>query len=148
MILPPAFVDLPPQHQVCLVQASQDYSVPVLALMAIWAAEGGEVGVASKPNADKTRDYGPFQINTFWLVRFRSWFGVHPVTVRDDFCMNAKAAGWVLRYSINLKKGDFWDGVGAYHAPFNSARASAYKVKVKYAADVIFQRESLLVARR
>lgn len=141
MILPPALAELPPPHYVCIQQAAQMYTVPVLGLLAIWAVEGGRVGKVSQ-NKDGSFDHGNFQINSFWTNKFAQWFGVSAQQVRDDFCMNARAAAYVLRYEINQAKGDFWEGIGRYHAPNNPSKARAYRLRVKQAADGIFLRET------
>jgi hypothetical protein len=139
MVIPPVFVDLPPQHQVCLVQAVRDYNIPMLGMLSVLAVEGSKVGVATKNN-NGTLDHGPFAINTHWTNKFQQWFGVSESDVRNNFCTNAKAAAYVLRYEINRAKGDFWKGVGRYHSP-NESKAQDYRLKVKYASEVIYARE-------
>lgn len=136
MILPPLITDLPPLHQQCIYQTAKDYKVPIMALMSIWAVEGGETGKASR-NKDGSFDYGAFQINTFWTNKFRDWFKINKEHIRDNFCMNVRAAGYILRYSINFKKGDFWEGVGMYHS-MNKTKALNYKLKVKQASNIIY----------
>lgn len=140
MILPPAIAEMPPAQYVCIVQAAQTYTVPVLGLLAVWATEGGRTGAVSH-NTNGSLDHGSFQINSFWTDKFAKWFGVPRERIRDDFCMNARAAAYVLRYEINRAGGDFWQGVGAYHSPTPS-KAERYRMKVKKAADAIFHRET------
>lgn len=136
MILPPLITDLPPMYQQCIYQTAKDYSIPPMTLMSIWAVEGGENGMSSK-NKDGSFDHGVFQINTFWTNKFSKWFNVKTETIRDDFCMNARAAGYIIRYSINFKKGDFWEGIGMYHS-MNKTKANKYKQKIKRASDMIY----------
>lgn len=136
MILPPLITDLPPVHQMCIYQTAQDYNIPPMALMAIWAVEGGKNGESVK-NKDGSSDYGVFQINTFWVNKFSKWFNINKEIIRDNFCMNVRAAGYIIRYSINFKKGNFWDGIGMYHS-MNSNKAHNYKLKVKQASDIIY----------
>lgn len=140
MILPPAIAEMPPAQYVCIVESAQTYSVPTLSLLAIWAVEGGRMGEVSK-NRNASHDHGSFQINSFWTDKFSKWFQVPATLIRDDFCMNARAAAYVLRYEINRAGGDFWKGVGAYHSP-TPAKAERYRQKVKRAADTIFYRET------
>lgn len=140
MILPPLLADLPPDNQVCIIATAQRYSVPKLALLAIWAVEGGTMGKASGMNADGTTDHGAFQINSFWFGKFEREFGITPELIEGDFCVNVMTAGWILRYEINRAGGDFWTGVARYHSP-DRVRGLAYAEKVSRAAELILKRE-------
>lgn len=100
---------------VCMVQAAQQYALPLRALVAVWLTEGGQVGTQSK-NKNGTTDYGPMQINTVWANRFESQFGITKAMLTQDWCLSVRAGAYVLRYEINAAQGRFWDGVGHYHS--------------------------------
>ncbi|WVK06435.1 lytic transglycosylase domain-containing protein (plasmid) [Xanthomonas campestris pv. olitorii] len=99
----------------CVVQAANDYTLPVRGLLAVWLTEGGRIGTVSR-NKNGTADYGPMQINTVWAQRLESQFGVTRQMITDDFCWSVRAGAYILRYEINQAGGSFWDGVGHYHS--------------------------------
>lgn len=99
----------------CLVQAANDYAIPVRAMLALLRTEGGKPGTLSA-NTNGTIDHGPFQINTVWTKRFTEQFGVTADMLTRDFCWSARAGAYILRYEINQAGGSFWDGVGHYHS--------------------------------
>ncbi|MRU28317.1 lytic transglycosylase domain-containing protein [Xylella fastidiosa] len=99
----------------CVVQAANDYTLPVRGLLSVWLTEGGHLGTVSK-NTNGTADYGPMQINTVWATRLETQFGVTRHMITDDFCWSVRAGAYILRYEINHAGGSFWDGVGHYHS--------------------------------
>jgi hypothetical protein len=105
----------PPDIPPCLIQAAQDYSLPVRGMVALLLTENGKPGSISR-NTNGTADHGPFQINTVWTNRLHSQFGVTPAMLTNDFCWSARAAAYIVRYEINLANGSFWDGIGHYHS--------------------------------
>ncbi len=110
----PMPADVPPVPA-CMVQAAIDYSLPLRGLIAVWLTEGGRVGTESK-NTNGTTDHGPMQINTVWVHRLQSQFGVTKQMLTNDFCWSVRAGAYILRYEINLAGGSFWDGIGHYHS--------------------------------
>lgn len=99
----------------CLIQAADDYAIPVRAMLAVLRTEGGKNGTLSA-NANGSVDHGPFQINTVWARRLAAEFGVTAAMLTNDFCWSARAGAYILRYEINRAGGSFWDGVGHYHS--------------------------------
>lgn len=108
-------VDMLPPIPACVVQAANDYSLPLRGLLAVWLTEGGRLGSKSE-NKNGTTDYGPMQINTLWTKRLYADFGVTTQMITHDFCWSMRAAAYILRYEINQAQGSFWDGVGHYHS--------------------------------
>lgn len=98
----------------CMVEASNRYSVPLRALIAVWLTEGGTLGRTSL-NKNKTEDHGPMQINTVWVTKLHKDFGITRDMITNDFCWNVMAAAYILRYEINMAGGSLWDGIGHYH---------------------------------
>ena len=110
--------DLPPPDTMNLRLASlaaSDYTLPVRGLIALWMTEGGRVGMKNV-NTNKTIDHAPMQINTVWANKLHNDFGISSELLTSDFCWSIKSAAYILRYEINLAKGDFWEGVGHYHS--------------------------------
>lgn len=105
----------PPDVPACFMQAAADYALPPRALPAIWATEGGKSGTVSR-NRNGTADHGPFQINTLWVKRLHTLFGISIELLTHDLCWSARAAAYILRHEINAAGGSFWDGVGHYHS--------------------------------
>ena len=131
----PALLDLPQTSWICLVQAAHDYSLPPRALLSVLLTEGGKPGTVSN-NKNGSQDHGPFQINTVWIRRLASDFGIAPALLTNDFCWSARAGAYILRYEINQANGDFWTGVGHYHsrtAKFKEAYiAAVYRNSLKF----------------
>jgi hypothetical protein len=107
----PALIDVP----ACMVQAAEDYAIPLRGLIAVWLVEGGQLGTISK-NKNGTNDYGPMQINDVWAKRLQEKFSVTPQMITHDFCWSVRAGAYILRDEINRAGGSFWDGVGHYHS--------------------------------
>lgn len=113
------FADLPPELPVdlpfaCVQQAARDYHVPESVLYAIRQVEGGTVGEHTD-NTNKTKDYGPMQVNDVWVKHFRSNYGITAEMIRDQPCVAVRASAYIVRYEIN-RTNDFWRGVGNYHS--------------------------------
>lgn len=104
-----------PPVPACMVQAAQQYSIPLRGLIAVWLTEGGQIGTLSS-NTNGTVDHGPMQINTVWAQRLEKEFGVTADMITHDFCWSVKSASYILRFEINAAGGSFWDGVGHYHS--------------------------------
>lgn len=97
----------------CVVKAAQINEVPLAALLGILATEGGKSGEALS-NTNGTWDMGPFQINTCHLNELGK-LGVSPGLIMTDGCVNALAAGWLLRKELNRSQ-TIWEAMGAYHS--------------------------------
>lgn len=97
----------------CVLDAAHASGMPVAALFAILATEGGKTGEAVN-NKNGTWDMGPFQINTTHVNELAA-MGVAPETVLRDGRVNAYAAAWLLRKEYR-RTGDLWQAIGAYHS--------------------------------
>lgn len=97
----------------CVVDAARASGMPVAALFAILATEGGKTGEALS-NRNGTWDMGPFQVNTTHINEL-AIMGIAPETVLRDGRVNAYAAAWLLRKEYR-RTGDLWQAIGAYHS--------------------------------
>lgn len=97
----------------CVVDAARASGMPVAALFAILATEGGKTGEALS-NRNGTWDMGPFQVNTAHVNELAA-MGIAPETVLRDGCVNAYAAAWLLRKEYR-RTGDLWEAIGTYHS--------------------------------
>lgn len=107
---------LPPLHPLtttCVLDAARTHEIPVAALFAILATEGGKTGEALS-NTNGTWDLGPFQVNTVHLMDLAA-IGISPSAVLCDGCVNAHAAAWLLRKEYR-RTGNLWQAIGAYHS--------------------------------
>ena len=111
----------------CVVDAARASGMPVAALFAILATEGGKTGEALS-NRNGTWDMGPFQVNTAHVNELAA-MGIAPETVLRDGCVNAYAAAWLLRQEYR-RTGDLWQAIGAYHSR-TPQRRDAYVRRVK-----------------
>lgn len=109
-------VALPPLHPLtadCVLDAARVSGMPVAALFAILATEGGKTGEALS-NKNGTWDLGPFQVNTVHLRELAA-MGISPDAVLCDGRVNAHAAAWLLHKEYR-RTGNLWQAIGAYHS--------------------------------
>ena len=121
---------LPPLHPLtadCVLDAARVSGMPVAALFAILATEGGRTGEALS-NKNGTWDLGPFQVNTVHLKELAA-MGISPDAVLRDGRVNAHAAAWLLRKEFR-RTGNLWQAIGAYHSR-TPHRRDAYIRRVK-----------------
>lgn len=109
VVLPP----LCPLTVECVLDAARASGMPVAALFAILATEGGKIGEALS-NKNGTWDLGPFQVNTVHLRELAA-MGISPDAVLRDGRVNAYAAAWLLRKEYQ-RTGNLWQAIGAYHS--------------------------------
>lgn len=119
----------------CVIQSSVDYSIPVRLILAIQKTEGGKIGMKNK-NRNGTYDYGVMQINTIWINKLKNQFKIDEEMVMNDYCLSVRTAAYILRYEINLEKGNFWSGIGHYHSRTKHLK-DAYIMKV-YKNSLLF----------
>lgn len=102
----------------CIAVAAHTYSVPRSVLMGIRRVEGGRVGQQVK-NKNGSYDLGPMQVNTLWLKELARHWRVSRNTawrwVRDDACINANVAAWILRQKSD-GAGSVYKGIAHYHS--------------------------------
>ena len=111
----------------CVVDAARASGMPVAALFAILATEGGKTGEALS-NKNGTWDIGPFQVNTVHLNELTA-IGISPDAVLRDGRVNAYAAAWLLRKEYR-RTGSLWQAIGTYHSR-TPQRRDAYIPRVK-----------------
>ena len=111
----------------CILDAARISGMPVAALFAILATEGGKTGEALS-NGNGTWDLGPFQVNSVHLNEL-SAMGISPEAVLRDGRVNAYAAAWLLRKEYQ-RTGSLWRAIGAYHSR-TPHRRDAYIRRVK-----------------
>lgn len=123
-------VAFPPLHPLtadCVLDAARVSGMPVAALFAILATEGGKTGEALS-NKNGTWDLGGFQINTVHLKELAA-MGISPDAVLLDGRVNAHAAAWLLHKEYR-RTGNLWQAIGAYHSR-TPHRRDAYIRRVK-----------------
>ena len=102
----------------CLMMASQTYSVPPAVMVGIMQVEGGRVG-QQVLNTNGSYDLGPMQINTLWVPKLASYWGVNEATakrwIRDDPCTNMGVSAWILRRHMN-ETGSLSKAIAYYHS--------------------------------
>lgn len=117
----------------CAIKAATAYGLPPAGVVAILEVEGGRTGEVSE-NSNGTRDIGLMQVNSLWLEPLAKTWGVSrdeaEVALRDRPCTNIAVGTFILAECIHKRGGDFWQGVGCYHAPSDAERARAYAARV------------------
>ncbi len=125
----------------CVIHAAQLYGVPQAGIIAILETEGGETGAVTQ-NPNGSRDIGPMQVNSLWLDLLAGAWAVPAdaaeQALRDRPCTNIAVGTWILADCIRRQDGDFWRGVGCYHAPNDPVRAGAYVARVVGKANARF----------
>jgi Transglycosylase SLT domain. len=103
----------------CIDASAQLYHLPPALFLIILHVEGGRPGFVTG-NTNSTVDIGPMQINQIWLPTLaRHWHATTRATfraIRDNFCANVAAGGWILARSIREADGHLWQGVAYYHS--------------------------------
>jgi hypothetical protein len=89
-----------PEHARCARLASEEFGVPLIAILALLDTEGGWAGaeIENPPLRDGTVTYdlGPMQVNDhFWGPVFAR-VGVTRDMLRDDVCTNLHAGTYIL----------------------------------------------------
>lgn len=116
----------------CMILASQTYDVPLPVMIGIMHVEGGRVGQQVGPNANKTYDLGPMQVNTRWIPELAKAWNIDTKTahklVRDDGCVNVRVSAWILHNKIK-EAGSLYGGIAYYHSA-TPALGSRYAAKV------------------
>jgi soluble lytic murein transglycosylase-like protein len=106
-------------YYACMVAAATDYRLPVHALPAIQAAEGGYIG-AVRPDPDGSHDLGLMQVNTRWVLPLARSMNLSPQTVSLRLilspCFNIACAAIILRGYIEETHGNVWEAIGDYHS--------------------------------
>lgn len=131
-------VAFPPLHPLtadCVLDAARVSGMPVAALFAILATEGGKIGEALS-NKNGTWDLGPFQVNTVHLKELAA-MGISPDDVLRDGRVNAHAAAWLLNKEYR-RTGNLWQAIGAYHSR-TPHRRDAYIRRVRDNLDKLRQ---------
>ncbi len=116
----------------CMVAAASAYHLPVHALPAIQAAEGGYIG-AARADADGSYDLGLMQVNTQWIPPLARAMGLAPQTVAVRLilnpCFNIAAAAAILHLYVEETHGNMWQAIGDYHS-HTPGLNTAYKFRV------------------
>ena len=129
MIDAPTPTPAPITHQ-CIYTAASRFNLPLKAIYAILAVEGGTVGKINH-NSNGTYDIGPMQINSIWLKTFSGYITKEQLIYNG--CVNVHVGAWILRANINQAGGNFWTGVGNYHSR-TPTHHNRYQQKVYAAA--------------
>ena len=111
---PPPIPPMSPVTVECVVDAARAQHVPLAGLVAIIAAEGGQVG-QSGVNTNGTRDIGPAQINSTWLGVLAAR-RISEGVLLNNGCVNVLSGAWIFRLALVEMKGDVWAAIGRYHS--------------------------------
>jgi hypothetical protein len=115
-----------------MVAAEAHYRLPVHALPAIQAAEGGYIG-ANRPDRDGSHDLGLMQVNTRWVLPLARTMSLSPQTVTVhlilDPCFNIVCAAAILHGYIEETHGNVWQAIGDYHS-HTPGLNTAYRFRV------------------
>lgn len=98
----------------CSIAAAAKYHVPANILLAISEKENGRPGQWVR-NKNGTRDVGPLQFNTAYLVSLAR-YGITPAHVAAAGCYAYDLAAWRLRQHIMHDRGDLWQRVSNFHS--------------------------------
>jgi len=103
------------KYKHCIKKAIRTYRLKPLAYLSILAQENGKVGQQVK-NKNNTHDYGPAQINSSWVKRFKKFnININDELLRNHTCFNLFVSGWIQRYELDNAP-DYWTGIGRYHS--------------------------------
>ena len=114
----------------CINQAAEQYHIPVVIILSVLKTEDGYAGLA-KENHNGSFDYGPFQINSYWLPKL-SKYKITQKDLQYNSCKNAQIAVWIL--SKNIADSTYFNqGLGNYNSitPWYNTKYF-YRVSKKY----------------
>jgi soluble lytic murein transglycosylase-like protein len=63
---------------------------------------------------DRNFAASPYPVTNAWLATLARGWGLKVEVLKHDACWTARASAYVMRYEINLARGDFWEGIGHY----------------------------------
>lgn len=104
----------------CLDASAARHGLDPSLLYLILRVEDGRLGRITHNASGAPPDIGPAQINGIWLRKLAVRWGVDVETtflrLRDDFCWNIDAAGWIAREALDTCQGRFWECFARYHS--------------------------------
>ncbi|MNH06430.1 Transglycosylase SLT domain protein [compost metagenome] len=99
----------------CVEWTAWQFKLPEELMYSVLYHERGRVDGKCSTNPNKTTDCGPGQINEVRMPELAP-FGLTRDDIRTVPCRNIWAVGYLLHKEIKKADGDFWLGVGNYHA--------------------------------
>lgn len=122
---PVTFNDVPAE---CVNAAAQAYHVPATLILSIIKIENGRNGL-KKRNANGSYDYGPLQINSWWLPKLAP-YKITRWDLQYDPCKNVMVGAWILAQTLTETR-VLARGVGNYnsHTPHLNQRYAAAVMK-------------------
>lgn len=117
---PITFNDVPAD---CINQAATIYHIPATLILSLLKIENGHNGMAKK-NPDGSYDYGPLQINSWWLPTLKR-YSITREQIQFNPCVNVLVGTWILAQAITETK-YLPQGIGNYnsHTPSYNQRYS------------------------
>jgi len=99
---PPSAYHASPITRKCKTEISDRFNIPEIILNAYLKTEGASEGHI-RNNSDGTWDVGPMQINSSNWNTFYKKFGVLPVDIRYNGCINLMAGAYIIREHMDKK---------------------------------------------
>ncbi len=135
----------------CIIGAAKRHKLPISLMYALLSVEGGKLGTESYNKADKTYDYGPSQINSWWIKN--SWkipklkkMNVTIDGLKHDACNNIEISAIIMRDNLNGADST-WVGIGRYNS-WSDGNNFAYRIKIYKALKKIAASNKELTAAR
>jgi hypothetical protein len=116
----------------CVAKAAQVFHVEPTALYLILDVERGTLGQTSAPNADRSVDIGPMQINSWWLPKL-SARGISAQEITNNLCVNIMTGAWIYAQERRHTK-TVAEAIARYHSP-TPAEQRVYLSLVEKAID-------------
>ncbi len=114
----------------CKKSIAGRFHIPELILDTYLKTEGGYPGHI-RTNEDGSWDVGPMQINSTNWPMFYDRFGLTPLDIRFNGCMNLMAGAYLIRTHLDQKKPDNVSGWSAFFvmlADYHSKTPSRNKI--------------------
>lgn len=135
----------------CIIGSAKRHKLPISLMYAVLAVEGGKPGLEVKNSStDNTVDYGPAQINSWWLnnshrIPALKMANITVKSLKYDACNNIEVAAIIMADNIE-KSDDLWVGIGRYNS-WNDSNNFAYRVKIYKAIKKISASNKQLFAQ-
>lgn len=128
----------------CKENVSNRSNIPVIILDAYLKTENGYPGHIRYNSINSTWDVGPMQINNIHWESFHKKFGIKPIDIRFDGCINLMAGAYLIRGHLDRhtkEKITSWEYLLKVLADYHSKTKSLNK---RYQADWTINLSTLL----
>lgn len=133
--------------QECLSKVSSRFNIPAVVLKTFLKTEGGYPGHIRK-NTNESWDVGPMQINSIHRPSIYEKFGISPMEIRFDGCINLMTGAWLIRNHFDKYKPEQIDGWNTMFKVFANYHSKTEKVNADYSSRWVENLNTILEEKK